>query len=237
LYIADGAAEITDVGFVDNAARGGRGGNGSPGVGDGGIGAGGGLYLASGHVHLSGVTLADNSARGGNRGNSNGGTGGNASGGGLNAAGGTVSAFDSAATGNSAQGGNGGQGTGGGLYISVNSSVGLNAFTAGHITNNTASSSNRNIAGAFQTISNPDPLPGDFNHDGAIDAADYVVWRKTDGSQSGYNTWRAHFGQISGTGSSAGAIAAIPEPHGLWMSVVGMIASWRAIRHRNSRRQ
>ena len=33
-------------------------------------------------------------------------------------------------------------------------------------------------------------LPGDFNDDGTVDAADYVVWRKTDGTQAGYNTWR-----------------------------------------------
>ena len=38
-------------------------------------------------------------------------------------------------------------------------------------------------------------LPGDFNHDGTVDAADYVVWRKTDGTQAEYNTWRTHFGQ------------------------------------------
>ena len=25
----------------------------------------------------------------------------------------------------------------------------------------------------------PVPIPGDFNHDGTVDAADYVVWRKT----------------------------------------------------------
>ena len=34
-------------------------------------------------------------------------------------------------------------------------------------------------------------LPGDFNNDGTVDAADYVVWRKTDGTQTGYNAWRA----------------------------------------------
>ena len=27
----------------------------------------------------------------------------------------------------------------------------------------------------------PIPIPGDFNHDGTVDAADYVVWRKTGG--------------------------------------------------------
>jgi hypothetical protein len=54
-------------------------------------------------------------------------------------------------------------------------------------------------------------LPGDFNHDGAVNAADYVVWRKTDQSQTGYNNWRANFGRTAGGGS--GAIAAtVPEP-------------------------
>lgn len=38
--------------------------------------------------------------------------------------------------------------------------------------------------------------PGDYNHDGFVDDADYVVWRKTgiDG-QEGYNTWRTNFGK------------------------------------------
>ena len=44
-------------------------------------------------------------------------------------------------------------------------------------------------------------LPGDFNGNGIVDAADYVVWRKSDGSQNGYATWRAHFGQTAGGGA------------------------------------
>ena len=56
------------------------------------------------------------------------------------------------------------------------------------------------------------PIPGDFNHDGTVDAADYVVWRKTDGDdQPGYNTWRANFGQPAGSGSGAGANADRPR--------------------------
>jgi T5SS/PEP-CTERM-associated repeat protein len=55
-------------------------------------------------------------------------------------------------------------------------------------------------------------LPGDFNRDGKVDAADYVVWRKTDGSQSGYDNWRAHFGQTAGSGAGANENAAVPEP-------------------------
>jgi hypothetical protein len=54
-------------------------------------------------------------------------------------------------------------------------------------------------------------LPGDFNGDGVVDAADYVVWRKTDQSQTGYNNWRANFGRTAGSGSGAAA-AAVPEP-------------------------
>jgi hypothetical protein len=54
-------------------------------------------------------------------------------------------------------------------------------------------------------------LPGDFNDDGKVDAADYVVWRKTDGTQPGYNDWRANFGRTSGSGAAVGA-AAVPEP-------------------------
>ena len=41
---------------------------------------------------------------------------------------------------------------------------------------------------------------GDFNQDGTVDAADYVVWRKDLGgiyTQNDYNIWRAHFGQTS----------------------------------------
>jgi hypothetical protein len=62
----------------------------------------------------------------------------------------------------------------------------------------------------------PGVIPGDFNNNGVVDAADYVVWRKTDGTQPGYNAWRTHFGQPAGGGSNAAATgsasAAVPEP-------------------------
>jgi hypothetical protein len=246
LYITDGAVEITDVRFLDNSGWGGQGGNGSPGVGDGGVGAGGGLYAVSGHVQLSGVTLTDNSARGGNRGNGNGGTGGNGNGGGLVAAGGTITALDSYATGNSAQGGNGGQGTGGGLFIGVTSSVGLNAFTAAHIANNTASTSDPNIYGLFDIIPDLNALPGDYNQNGIVDAADYTVWRDNLGSgtslanddtpgvgQDDYDRWVLHFGEMAGSGGSAaihlapgdspGANYAIPEPSSFALAAIGLL--------------
>ena len=58
-------------------------------------------------------------------------------------------------------------------------------------------------------------LLGDYNNNGTVDAADYVVWRKNDGTQEGFNTWRANFGA---TAAGAGAVAlaetaaAVPEP-------------------------
>jgi PEP-CTERM motif len=55
-------------------------------------------------------------------------------------------------------------------------------------------------------------VPGDYNQNGIVDAADYVVWRKTDGSPQGYDTWRSHFGQTAGSGSGISANAAVPEP-------------------------
>ena len=59
-------------------------------------------------------------------------------------------------------------------------------------------------------------LLGDFNFDGTVDAADYILWRTTDGTPEGYSLWRANFGEPSGVGSgatgSASASSAVPEP-------------------------
>ncbi len=53
-------------------------------------------------------------------------------------------------------------------------------------------------------------LTGDYNGDGKVDAADYVVWRKTNiNGQQGYDDWRANFGR-SAPGSGGGT--AVPEP-------------------------
>jgi hypothetical protein len=62
-------------------------------------------------------------------------------------------------------------------------------------------------------------LPGDFNADGTVDAADYVVWRKTLVSvfPNGYNDWRAHFGESLGSGEGS---SATPEPGSLLLVAV-----------------
>ena len=79
------------------------------------------------------------------------------------------------------------------------------------------------------TISNVLLVPavaGDYNRDGTVDAADFVVWRNNEGTTdplpndpiggtiglAHYNQWRAHFGQTASSGTGAGFIAAVPEP-------------------------
>jgi len=44
---------------------------------------------------------------------------------------------------------------------------------------------------------------GDFNGDGSVNAADYVAWRKMNGTLAQYNAWRANFGRTLGTGAAA----------------------------------
>jgi hypothetical protein len=79
--------------------------------------------------------------------------------------------------------------------------------------------------GVTITLPFPIVLPGDYNADGTVDAADYVVWRKNVGGSSlpnetvslgtvdeaDYIEWRAHFGRSTPGSASAQAIAA-PEP-------------------------
>ena len=57
----------------------------------------------------------------------------------------------------------------------------------------------------------PTTLAGDFNFDGRVDTADYVVWRKNGGTQQDYNLWRANFGRSSG-GTGASFTNSVPEP-------------------------
>ncbi|HEY3395165.1 MAG TPA: matrixin family metalloprotease [Lacipirellulaceae bacterium] len=75
---------------------------------------------------------------------------------------------------------------------------------------------------------------GDYNHDGAIDAADYVLWRKNDGTQDGYNTWRANIGRTAGGGAMSKATA--PEPATARLIVLGAaIGCWSTRSTRRAR--
>jgi len=77
--------------------------------------------------------------------------------------------------------------------------------------------------GVVSYVTGPVGIPGDFNSDGKVDAADYVVWRKNDQSQAGYNTWRTNFGRTSGSGAGLGSSAAVPEPSAALLGAVGMM--------------
>jgi hypothetical protein len=47
----------------------------------------------------------------------------------------------------------------------------------------------------------PGSIEGDYNGDGSVDAADYVVWRKSNiDGQQGYDDWRTNFGSTGGAG-------------------------------------
>jgi hypothetical protein len=82
-------------------------------------------------------------------------------------------------------------------------------------------------------------LAGDFNFDGAVDAADYVAWRKgmspNPNSQSDFNLWYAQFGETIGPGSGGSTfphpdsdaidaeLGNVPEPSNLATIVVCVI--------------
>jgi autotransporter-associated beta strand protein len=86
------------------------------------------------------------------------------------------------------------------------------------------------------------PPPGDFNGDGSIDSADYVLWRKNVGSDPDYSAWRKNFG-IADTGGSLGnsgllpkgIFANVPEPATGSVFLIGIVALllyWPHGRHR-----
>ena len=66
-------------------------------------------------------------------------------------------------------------------------------------------------------------IPGDFNADANVDAADYVVWRRGLGtmySPAHYDIWRANFGITAGGGGVAAQSAVVPEPATLVLLMV-----------------
>jgi hypothetical protein len=77
--------------------------------------------------------------------------------------------------------------------------------------------------GAFETGGG---LEGDFNEDGIVDAADYVAWRKNDGTPEGYDAWLANFGATAGSGSTEAlhSRTIVPEPTALILGMIGLAA-------------
>ena len=97
----------------------------------------------------------------------------------------------------------------------------------------------------------PTALPGDYNDDHVVNAADYTVWRNLLGTaialpnetasqdvvDSGdYEVWKAHFGESVGSGAGATAVARVPEPMMLASLLAAVISTltfhWRSTRVR-----
>jgi beta-xylosidase len=91
----------------------------------------------------------------------------------------------------------------------------------------------------------PPDLPGDYNNDGTVDAADYIVWRDTLGSTTDLRAdgtgnlvvdgndlrvWRAHFGNTTSAQANAAFGATLPEPGSA--PLILFFASWLIVRHR-----
>jgi hypothetical protein len=77
-------------------------------------------------------------------------------------------------------------------------------------------------------------VAGDYNGNGVVDMADYVLWRNggplqnesaspgvTDSAD--YDFWRSHFGATSGSGSGLGG-SAVPEPTAMMLGLIAMAA-------------
>jgi hypothetical protein len=81
-------------------------------------------------------------------------------------------------------------------------------------------------------------LPGDYNKDGKVDSADYIVWRKSvgtstllaDGDRSGvvdeedYQLLGEFFGMSLALDTGGGTGANVPEPHLAAFAILGLVA-------------
>lgn len=123
----------------------------------------------------------------------------------------------------------------------------INGFTTPTSSTDFTIMTGTSVSGTFATVNLPDAnwsvvynptsvvlhvaaaggLAGDYNNDGKVDAADYVLWRKSPtsfgGDPAGYNTWRANFGNPPGSGSGITG-GAVPEPGTIALLGTALIA-------------
>jgi hypothetical protein len=124
----------------------------------------------------------------------------------------------------------------GNAYTTHSSAEVLQVFSPGGSWTATTTS-----GGMFSLVPFEPPIggtAGDYNNDGVVDAADYVVWRKLLGTNTqlenegegvtpgmvtdeDYATWRTNYGLVTppGSGSAAGAV---PEPAAIALVTLGL---------------
>ncbi len=76
-------------------------------------------------------------------------------------------------------------------------------------------------------------LPGDFNFDGMVNAADYVVWRKAGMPREDYGIWKMNYGRTAGDGS--GTSTTVPEPNTLLTAAIACVFAMRLKRRSAAR--
>lgn len=75
----------------------------------------------------------------------------------------------------------------------------------------------------YESIPNPS-LAGDYDNNGVVDGADYVVWRKSNiNGQQGYNDWRTNFDRTAIPGAAIGTGALVPEPTSMMLAIVALL--------------
>lgn len=87
-------------------------------------------------------------------------------------------------------------------------------------------------------VQNPQSVPpGDFNRNGIVDTADYVIWRRglgTDYTIEQHSLWQANFGaKASGTAAST---TVVPEPLAMVSIILGAILAANRLVRRSRRR-
>lgn len=93
---------------------------------------------------------------------------------------------------------------------------------AAQVLNSPSDGSERSVGTNLAAFALPN---GDYNQDGVVDAADYVVWRKTIGGQFAYDAWGTHFGTTPGSGSGFASGSAVPEPTTWALAALAFIAA------------
>ncbi len=113
----------------------------------------------------------------------------------------------------------------GNLYVINRSKERLRVWappnTLGYRPNNEFSTSSLGPLGTLEISSVPAGLPGDFNLDGFVDAADYVMWRK-DNSVGDYAEWVANFGESQTGSGGIGSSTTVPEPSAVLLTLLSL---------------